>query len=250
MLCADLSDTNHFHLEGLVSQGYLDPFCKERLVMELPLPTWYTGNMLKYFWPEFKCPCCLNHGSAWGLPHRISPPSGRSPQHAGCGCLVSFVVFFHSQCLAQEGACSWHVLQLDFASFTSSLKSSSFTHLLHLACTVTIFRTWNDINTQSMCPSSHLLIRSQYKSLSLNWAGQMFKAHLYTSRTRHPTGYCLISSTTKWGERQHFFQQLWLGHLSSPTLCLSLPLCLFESPKAMEGKHLFGVTSNVSVSQN
>lgn len=118
-------------------------------------------------------------------------------------------------------------LQLDFASFTSSLKSSSFTHLLHLACTVIIFRKWNNINTQSMCPSSHLLIRRQCKSVSLNREGQMFEAHLYTSWTRDPTGYCLIPSTTKWGERQHFFQQLWLGHLSSPTLCLSLPLCLF-----------------------
>lgn len=67
-------------------------------------------------------------------------------------------------------------LQLDLISF--SLKSSS----LHIY----LLESGKNNNTQSMCPSSHLLIRCQCKFISLNWADQRFEAHLYTSQARAP----------------------------------------------------------------
>lgn len=39
ILCADISDTNCFHLLNLVSQGDLGPFCKEGLFLELSQST-------------------------------------------------------------------------------------------------------------------------------------------------------------------------------------------------------------------
>lgn len=140
-------------------------------------------------------------------------------------------------------------LQLDLPSFSSSLKSSS----LHIYFLYHLLESGKNIDTQSMCPSSHLLRRFQCRFISLKWANQEFEPHFYISQAGGPLSLSptlLLKSFSHEVRRKAAFVLVALAWTPSP---LPLWLSVFPSflkPKGNGGKHLFGVTSNSSVRQN
>lgn len=165
--------------------------------------------------------------SAQGPPRWIFPLSVYSPQQPGQSCPKSFIGFGHSQCQAKEdgyllSAVGFHFLQLQ----------SQVLLIMHLLPLLP-FRKWKNINTQSMCPSSHLLIRYQCRLTSLNWAGQRFEAHLYTSQARgSPCPTLLLKSFSHKGRRKAAFVLIALARTCTLPLWLSVfPSLTFIKPQ-------------------
>lgn len=136
---------------------------------------------------------CLssNTPAAWFTALRGDSPAESHPhQDVLPSTLVEAVHGFQSS--SMSGARRWVFAARSWISLPPAPASSPPPHhTFPSSCLHSyVFRKWNNINIQSMCPSSHLLIRCQCKSFSLNSADQRLEAHLYPSWARAPTRYC------------------------------------------------------------